>query len=188
MLPQELPNALATLFGDAVQTLAPGSYQVETEGFRLLVLLAEEQQWLRVLLPIAPAMEALPFAEQLLAANFDRTLETRYAIHQGLLWGIFQHGLVGLTAEDLSAAIQRLVELHQVGTDEVFGQFVEQQVREIIRAAKMQGQTLEATLQTLDRFYEEGVMGDVADSAADREQTMGAWRYQLARLWDEVEP
>ncbi len=188
MIPQELPNTLAALFGDAVQTLAPGSYQVETTGFRMLVLLSEEQDWLRVLMPIAPVTEAMPFMEELLEANFDRTLETRYAIHQDLLWGIFQHTLDGLTSHDLTLSIQRLVELHQQGVEDVFTRFAEKRVREIIRAAKHQGQSLEATIQTLDRFYEEGVLGDIADPSEDREQTMKSWHNQLARLWDEVEP
>lgn len=188
MTPQSLPNTLATLFGDAVQTLAPGSYQIETEGFRLLVLLSEGQDWLRVLLPIAPANEAMPFLEELLEANFDRTLETRYALHQGLLWAVFQHTIDGLTDNDLTLAIHRLVELHQQGIDQVFAVFAEKRVREIIKAAKQQGQTMEATLQTLDRFYEEGVMGDIAESSEAREQTMQSWHHQLERLWDEVEP
>jgi hypothetical protein len=188
MTPQELPNALVSLFGDAMQTLAPGSYQVETESFRLLVLMTEDQTWLRVLLPIASAAEALPFMEELLEANFNDTQEVRYALQQGLLWGVYQHSLLGLTNDDLIMAIHRLIELHQQSINQVFSQFAEKRVREIIKAAKLQGQSLEATLQTLDRFYEEGVMGDVADSADDRDQTMGAWRYQLERLWDEVEP
>jgi hypothetical protein len=187
MIPQDLPNTLAALFGDAVQTLAPGSYQVETAGFRMLVLLSEGQDWLRVLMPIAPIMEAMPFIEELLEANFDRTVETRYALHQDLLWGIFQHSLEGLTSDDLTLAIHRLVELHQQGVEEVFATFAEKRVREIVRAAKQQGQSLEATMQTLDRFYEEGVLGDIAGSAAEREHTMKAWHHQLKRLWDEVE-
>jgi hypothetical protein len=187
MTPQELPNTLAALFSDAVQTLAPGSYQVETEGFRLLVLLADDQSWLRVLMPIAPATEALPFAAELLEANFDQTLETRYGINQGLLWGIYQHSLAGLNRDDLTMAIHRLVELHQGGINEVFSFFAEKRVRQIIKAAKQQGQTLTATLQTLDRFYEEGMMGDITDKSSDRQETMTAWRYQLERLWDEVE-
>jgi hypothetical protein len=188
MTPQELPNALVALFGDAVQTLAPGSYQVETDGFRLLVLLSEDQSWLRALMPIAPAVEALPFLAELMEANFDATLETRYGLQQGLLWGIFQHSLAGLNDNDLTMAAHRLVELHQLGINHIFSQFAENRVREIIKAAKLQGQSLEMTLKTLDRFYEEGVMGDVAGSAKEREQTMDAWRYQLERLWDEVEP
>jgi Tir chaperone protein (CesT) family len=188
MTPQELPNSLATLFGDALHTLAPGSYQVETDGFRMLVLLSEDQAWLRVLMPIAPAAEAAPFWEELLEANFAQTLEIRYGMNQGLLWGIYQHSLAGLTTDDLTMALHRLIELHQLGIEQVFGSFAEKRVREIIKAAKQQGQSLDATLKALDRFYEEGVMGDVASSAAERNQTMAAWRHQLERLWDEVEP
>lgn len=188
MTPQELPNTLATLFGDAVQTLAPGSYQVETKGFRMLVLLSEAQDWLRILLPIVPAVEVMPFMEELLEANFDSTLETRYALHQDLLWGIFQHSLVGLTDNDLTLAIQHLAELHQQGIENVFALFAEKRVREIIKAAKQQGHTLEMTIQTLNRFYEEGVMGDIADSSEARDRTMQTWHNQLERLWDEVEP
>jgi hypothetical protein len=188
MTPQELPNTLAALFGDAVKTLAPGSYQVETEGLRLLVLLSEGQDWLRILLPVASAAEAMPFVEELLEANFDRTFETRYALHQGALWGIFQHSLLGLTERDFTLAIHRLMELHQQGIEDVFAIFAEKRVREIIKVAKQQGHTLEMTMQTLDRFYEEGIMGDIANSSEERERTMQAWHYQLERLWDEVEP
>jgi hypothetical protein len=187
MLPQDLPNLLAALWGDAVQTLSPGCYQVETEQFRLLVLLSEDQSWLRVLMPISPAHNVLSFALELLEANFDETQETRYALAQDVLWGVFQHSLAGLSQDDLYLAIQRLIDLHQVGTDQVFRCFVEKRVREIIQVAKQQRQTLEMTLQTLDRFYEEGVMGDVDASAQEREQVLAIWRYQLERLWDEVD-
>jgi menaquinone-dependent protoporphyrinogen IX oxidase len=61
-------------------------------------------------------------------------------------------------------------------------------VREIIRVAKRQGQTLESTMKTLSRFYEEGVMGDVADSSDARNVSLEAWRYQMEKLWDEVDP
>jgi hypothetical protein len=30
-------------------------------------------------------------------------------------------------------------------------------------------------------------MGDITDKSSDRQETMTAWRYQLERLWDEVE-
>jgi hypothetical protein len=187
MSPQELPNLLAALWGDAVQTLSPGCYQVETEQLRLLVLLSEDQSWLRVLVPIAPADNVLPFALELLEANFDQTQESRYALAQDVLWGVFQHSLADLSQDALHLAIQHLINLYQVGTDEVFRCFVEKRVREIIQAAKQQGQSLEMTLQTLDRFYEEGVMGDGSASPQEREQVLATWRYQLERLWDEVD-
>jgi hypothetical protein len=93
MTPEEISNTLKELFGDSVETPAATSWQVETPKFRLLVLLSEDGTWLRILLPIGDAQEAQPFFDKLLEANFDTTLETRYAIHQNVLWGVFQHSL-----------------------------------------------------------------------------------------------
>lgn len=184
---EELTAALTDLFGEQVQTLAVGSFQVETPQFRLLVLLSEDQSWLRLLLPIAPAQDAEPYWEQLLEANFDLTQETRYAVHQDVLWAVFQHSFAALTIEDLQSAAQRLIMLRQQGLNEVFNTFAEKRIRQIVQAAKRQGQSLEATMQTLDRFYQEGVMGDLTMGAQSRSETMGAWQRQLRRLWDEVE-
>nr|WP_242027198.1 type III secretion system chaperone [Leptolyngbya sp. FACHB-17] len=184
----ELSAMLTNLFGEQVQALAVGSFQVETPQFRLLILLSEDQTWLRALLPIAPAQDAEPYWEQLLEANFDLTQETRYALHQGVLWTVFQHSLADLSIADLQAAVQRLIAVQQQGLDEVFNTFVEKRIRQIVQVAKRQGQSLEATMQTLDRFYQEGIMGDLAMGAQSRSQTMDAWQRQLRRLWDEVEP
>ncbi len=186
MTPQEIADTLAQQFEQAVTTIVPSSWQIQTPDFRLLVLLSDDQTWLRLLLPIAPAQEAEPFLAQLLEANFDDTQETRYALFQDLVWGVFQHSLASLTLEDFQAAIARLVTLHQKGLTDSFSQLAEQQVRQIIRAAKLQGQSLETTLQSLDRFYEEGVMGDIDAGSTARTQVMDAWRYQLERLWDEA--
>lgn len=183
----ELSTTLTAQFGEQVQALAPGSFQIETPQFRLLVLLSEDQSWLRVLLPIAPAQDAEPYWEQLLETNFDLTQEVRYALHQGVLWAVFQHSIATLTIEDLQAAIQRMMALQQVGLNEAFSTFAEKRIRQIVRAAKQQGQSLEATMQTLDRFYQEGIMGDLAMGAQSREETMAAWQRQLRRFWDEVE-
>lgn len=185
MTPQEITQVLTTLFGDTVQVAEPESWQIEAENLRLLVLLSDDQTWLRALVTIAPAQDAEPFWKQLLEANFDETQETRYALFQGLLWGVFQHNLESLTLQDFQQAIVRLVDLHQRGLDDSFSKLAEIQIRQIIRAAKLQGQTLESTLQTLDRFYEEGMMGDMNVGGQARNEFMGAWRYQLNRLWDE---
>ncbi len=58
-------------------------------------------------------------------------------------------------------------------------------VRQIVQVSKLQGQSLESTLQMLDRFYEEGLMGEMGATAQSREETLAAWKYQLERLWDE---
>ena len=188
MTQEEIALALQAEFGPSLQTLAPGSWQVETPSYRLLVLLSDDLSWLRILVPIVPAREAQPFLEQLLEANFDVTLETRYALMQGVLWGVFQHSRESLTKDDFSGAIARLLSLHERGLSVCFNQLIESRIRQIIQAAKLQGQSLTATLQTLERFYQEGLMGDMNQGAADRDQVLAAWRYQLERLWPEVEP
>lgn len=185
---QELVSFLTTTFEDQLQPLEPTSFQIETPQYRLLVLVSEDESWLRALLPIASAESAAPYWEQLLEANFDVTQETRYALYEGALWVIFQHAFASLTIADFEAALQRLIQLQQQGLDPSFGTLVERQIRQIIQVAKQQGQSLEATLQTLDRFYQEGLMGDLDMEAQSREATMVAWRRQLERFWNEVEP
>ncbi len=68
-----------------------------------------------------------------------------------------------------------------------FDQYVDKQVIYIIQAAKQQGMTLEMTLQNLDRFYQEGVMGDLDAPPSERESTLSAWQGRLERLWSTVE-
>jgi len=187
MTPTEINLTLIELFGPDVQKLDPDSWQIETPKYRLLILLSEDQSWLRVLVPIVPAPTAEPFLEQILEANFDATQETRYALHQGILWGVFQYSSTGINAANLSAAIKRLTFLAEQGLTNYFDQLVESRIRQIIQAAKQQGHSLEATLQTLNRFYEEGVMGDLGQSGTAREETLATWRWQLERLWSEVE-
>ncbi|MCU0567097.1 MAG: hypothetical protein MUF49_10925 [Oculatellaceae cyanobacterium Prado106] len=186
MTPQDITNTLTHLFGDAAQKRDPDSWQVEAESLRLLVLLSEDQSWLRSLVTIASATEAEPFLPQLMEANFDETQETRYALFQGVLWGVYQHNLASLTPEDFQSATVRLVTLHQQGLSTPFNQLAETQILQIIQAAKQQGQSLEETLQTLERFYQEGVMGDLDANSQERDEVLGAWRYQLERLWNEA--
>lgn len=104
MTPEEIASTLTKLFEpSSVNTIAPGSWQVETATFRLLVLLSEDA-WLRVLLPIMPVEQAQPFLAQLLEANFDETQEVRYGLQEGAVWGVFQHNSTTLGQEDFASA------------------------------------------------------------------------------------
>jgi len=193
MTPEEIAGTLTRLFGTSdaaalaqpVVEIAPGSWQVDSSTFRLLVLLSEDNTWLRVLLPIVPIQEAQPFLEQFLEANFDDTQEVRYALYEGVVYGVFQHNSSTLMGADLSNAINRLVSLHEAGLDNVFNRLIESRIRKIIQAAKQQGQSLQATMQTLERFYAEGLMGEINQSSEAREEVLVAWRRQLERLWNE---
>lgn len=187
MKPEQITSKLSELFGaDTVQVKEPDAWQVETPQLRLLVLLSSDRSWLRLLIPIAPAQEAQPLFGQLLTANFDETQETRYALNQDVLWGVFQHKRETLAPEDFAAAVARLVSLQQQGLSSSFNQFADDRIRQIIRAAKQQGQSLDDTLQNLERFYREGVMGDLEQGEEARERVLEAWRRRLESLWPEV--
>jgi hypothetical protein len=186
MTPEEITTTLTEVFEPApIQNDIPGSWQVETPNFRLLVLLSDDQSWLRLLIPIMSAEAAQPFMAQLLEANFDDTQEVRYAIHQDVVWGVFQHSRESLVRNDFTEAIARLISLQRIGISDAFSQLVDSRILQIIQAAKQQGQSLEATLQNLDRLYEEGVLGDLDQGAESREQVLAAWRRRLERLWSE---
>ena len=87
----------------------------------------------------------------------------------------------------MESAIASLVSLVEKGLSSSFNQLIEKQIIQIVKAAKAQGQSLESTYQTIDRFYQEGVMGGVDQDPEQREQFLAAWKAQLERLWSEVE-
>ncbi len=185
----EITSALKEVFPTAtLKHESEDSWQVEPENLRLLVLLTEDGSELRLLIPIVPQPEAQPYLEQLLARNFEQTKQGRYALERGVLWGVYNHNLNSLTKEDFQEAIATIVDLKNQGLGEPFNQMIEQRLKQIIQAAKLQGQSLEATLQTIERFYQEGMLGGLDQSSEERERFINAWQQQLKRLWPEVKP
>jgi len=144
-------------------------------------------EWLKLMTPIMPISEAQPFIPQMMEANFDGTQEARYAFHQDIVWGVFQYDLAAIDVPQFESAIDQLLALKADGASALFSQMVEAQVTKIIVASKKQGQSLEGTLQTLDRFYSEGMMGDMGQGGSDySNNALSAWRRQLERLWPLV--
>lgn len=186
MTPADLTHLLTNQFGqELVQKPSEDTWQVETSSFQLLAILSTDFTELRLLIPLIPFPEVKPYLEELLEANFAQTQAVRYAVHQGVLWGVFQHNFTTLALQDCQEAINQLIHLHQQGIDAAFNQLAEKQIRQIIRVSKAQGQTLEATLQNLVRFYEEGMLGGLGQNPQEKEQFLAAWKYQLERLWPE---
>ncbi|MDJ0568314.1 MAG: CesT family type III secretion system chaperone [Pleurocapsa sp. MO_192.B19] len=163
------------------------AWQIKNSQIHLLIILSEDHSWIRLLSPIATANEAKSLLPQLLEDNFDVTQQVRYALNQNVLWGVFHHRLESLTTEDFQSAIASLVALVEKGLSRPFNQLIEKQIIQIVKAAKTQGQSLESTYQTIDRFYQEGIMGGIDQDPAQREQFLAAWKSQLERLWSEVE-
>jgi len=188
MTPEDINEVLDELFGDQIAEVSTGSWKIDRDNLRLLVLLSDDQSWVMGLAPMAPVQEAKPFFEDLLEANFEFSQETRYAIHQGVIWVVYRHQLENLTPEIFAEAIGRLTRLQEDGLTPYYQAQLERQLRMIVEVSKAQGQTLESTLQTLHRFYEEGMMGELSQNAQEREKVLAAWKQQLERLWPEVEP
>lgn len=161
------------------------TWQVTSSDTRLLVLLSTDRSWLRIMVPIASQVEAQPLLSALMEANFDETEELRYALSQDLLWGVFQHDFTSLTPTDFRAVVIKMIALAKKGLSEAFQQLVQQRVKQIIRAAKAQGQSKEATFKNLERFYQEGMLGDLDRDPQEREDFLAAWQRQLERFWDE---
>jgi hypothetical protein len=156
-----------------------------TQQGEIVVLLSEDQSWVRLMVPIAPISQAQPFLQELLELNVEATTFNRYAIAQKMLWGVFNHPLQTLQKSDVHLAIIGLVELKTQGLTHCFETHADRQVRLIISASKRQGLTLKATLQNLERFYREGIIGDLSDSRETIQLTLTRWRDRLERLWSE---
>ncbi|MGB3788660.1 MAG: hypothetical protein WA949_11665, partial [Phormidesmis sp.] len=100
-------------------------------------------------------------------------------------WGVSQLDFETLTPPLLERAINQLAEMKSQGAEIFFSRLMEAQLTQIITAAKLQGQSLEDTVKTLDRFYSEGVMGEMGEQDY-QDKAMTAWRKQLERLWPTV--
>lgn len=153
----------------------------------LVILLSEDQSWIRLMVPIAPVVQAQPFLQELLELNFESTTFIKYAIAQKMLWGVFNHPIKTLQQQDVQLALSGLDALKAQGLSHCFELHVDRQVRLIITASKRQGMTLNTTLQNLERFYREGIIGDLSDSGETIQLTLSRWRDRLERLWSVPE-
>ena len=72
---------------------------------------------MRVMMPIREfdpeRVEDLQLALIALHANYDRALDARYAIQDGVLWSVFIHPLGSLTKQDLTNAIDQVRSLRR---------------------------------------------------------------------------
>ena len=103
------------------QNDAPDAEQAETENKIdpdeamngvMMVMTDERANRMRIMMPIKsfdPSNENdLKLALIALNANYDRALDARYAINDGILWSAFIHPLGSLTEDDLESAIKQV--------------------------------------------------------------------------------
>ena len=183
---ERITTILSEIFPQStIERSTDNSWQIVNDGIRVLVLLSDDNSWLKILTPISTQKDAEPFLLTLMEANFDLTGEVRYGLGQNVLWGIFHHNLASLTETDFCGAVASIVSLAETGLSQAFQGIIENRIREIVKAAKLQGQTREATYQMIERFYQEGMLGGLDQPTQQRENFLAAWKAQLDRLWDE---
>lgn len=105
-----------------------GRWQFELHETTLMILTDEEANRMRIMAPIAEEKDLeTDQYKTMLEANFDRALDAKYAVFQGVVWSVFTHPLAELTVEQLKDAMQQVVNLSQnfggsyTSTDFVFG-------------------------------------------------------------------
>ena len=81
---------------------------------RLLVFAVEGHGRMRVMAAIADADDLEPAElEVLLAANYGRALDAKFAIGEGVLWSLFNRPLAGLCRQELLNGIDQVVTLRR---------------------------------------------------------------------------
>jgi hypothetical protein len=91
---------------------SPGRWLLLHGGRRLLVVTDELENRMRIMTPVVPYEDLRPRDFRvLLGANFDRTLDARYATAGGYLWSLYMHPLAQLTEGQLGEGLRQVVAL-----------------------------------------------------------------------------
>lgn len=89
-----------------------GFWQVCYHNRTVMVITDETHDRMRIITPVAEASEVdESVAQLLLAANFDRALDARYALTDDVLWAAFIHPLSLLTDDFFRSAMRQVVTL-----------------------------------------------------------------------------
>lgn len=89
-----------------------GYWQLKVSSRKVLVVTDENHNRMRIMTPVTATSElGIEELHHLLSANFDRALDSKYALSQGKLWSIFTHPLAELTDEQFIGCVGQVVTL-----------------------------------------------------------------------------
>jgi len=105
-----------------------GRWQFNFQNRPMMILTDESANRMRIMSPVIEEGELKDGQEKkMLEANFDRALDAKYAIYQGVVWSVFTHPLSELTVEQFKDAMKQVAALADnfgttyTSTDFVFG-------------------------------------------------------------------
>lgn len=108
----ERMDALIEAIGDEILRPRDGQWQFTIESVPVFVIADAAANRMRILVGIARVSE-MPegIYLRLLQANFDTSLDARYAVARGLVWSAFLHPLKSLSDRDFLTGIGQTVNL-----------------------------------------------------------------------------
>jgi hypothetical protein len=102
------------IFADNVDAIMgpPGAIQTRVDGINVYLISDPENDRMRIVAPISMVEGADPRVKGiLLRANFHSTLDARYAISDGVIYGAFLHPISSLSPELLQSALAQVLSL-----------------------------------------------------------------------------
>jgi len=105
---------LEMLFAEQVDAITgpPGAIQSIVEGFRLYCISDPENDRMRIIAPIARASSLDPrLLAVMLQANFEATLDARYAVSEDVVFATFLHPISSLSPELVRSATSQVISL-----------------------------------------------------------------------------
>lgn len=90
----------------------PGLWQLQVAGIGVRIITDSKNDRMRILIPIRETGDLTrDDLYRLSQANFDTTLDARYAIANGVLWSTFIHPLSSLTDQDFLSGLGQAVNI-----------------------------------------------------------------------------
>jgi len=89
-----------------------GVWRADVDDLLLYVFTDEHHDRMRIMIPIGEVnLDDTALLRTLLSANFDRALDAKYALNDGVLWSTFLHRLSWLSEASLDAALEQVITL-----------------------------------------------------------------------------
>lgn len=90
----------------------PGAIQTRVDGISIYLISDPANDRMRIVAPIAREENVDPrLSEVLLKANFNRTLDARYALSDGVIYAAFLHPISSLSPDLLESALVQVLSL-----------------------------------------------------------------------------
>lgn len=106
-------DKLIRKIADKVQLLRNGIWHITIDAHQILIFTDENNNRMRIMMPVRDSKTITPsIMRRLMQANFDATLDARYAIANKKLWSAFIHPLSTLTQEEFISGITQVINLH----------------------------------------------------------------------------